>query len=135
MGSLCLVLVVLLLSWTLSSSGPPPSSHLCLPHQRDALFHFKTTISVDCDHYGRYGDYSYPRIDIESWKKSLDCCSWEGIKCDNITGHVIDIDLSHSCLLLVQEAITGCFMSCLYSKPRALVKKQTRKPKIENEAS
>ncbi|KAG4132353.1 hypothetical protein ERO13_D08G026750v2 [Gossypium hirsutum] len=99
MGSLCLVLVVLLLSWTLSSSGPPPSSHLCLPHQRDALFHFKTTISVDCDHYGRYGDYSYPRIDIESWKKSLDCCSWEGIKCDNITGHVIDIDLSHSCLL------------------------------------
>ncbi|KAB2015403.1 hypothetical protein ES319_D08G022500v1, partial [Gossypium barbadense] len=65
------------------------SSHLCLLHQRDALLHFKTTISVDCDHYGRY----------ESWKKSLDCCSWEGIKCDNITGHVIDIDLSHSCLL------------------------------------
>ncbi|KAL1085063.1 hypothetical protein V6Z11_D08G024500 [Gossypium hirsutum] len=49
MGSLCLVLVVLQLSWTLCSSVPPPSSHLCLPHQRDALLHFKTTMSVDCD--------------------------------------------------------------------------------------
>ncbi|KAK8282400.1 hypothetical protein V6Z12_D08G024300 [Gossypium hirsutum] len=47
MGSLCLVLVVLQLSWTLCSSVPPPSSHLCLPHQRDALLHFKTTMSVD----------------------------------------------------------------------------------------
>ncbi|KAB2078698.1 hypothetical protein ES319_A06G182000v1 [Gossypium barbadense] len=100
MGSLCLVLVVLQLSWSLSSSVPPPSSHLCLPHQRDALLHFKTTISVDCDFYHDDGYRDpYPRIDIESWNKSIDCCSWKGVKCNNVTGHVIGMDLSHSCLL------------------------------------
>ncbi|TYH56501.1 hypothetical protein ES332_D08G023800v1 [Gossypium tomentosum] len=88
MGSLCLVLVVLQLSWTLSSSVPPPSSHLCLPHQRDALLHFKTTMSVDCD-----------LNPDESLNKSIDCCSWEGVKCDHVTGHVIGIDLSQSCLV------------------------------------
>ncbi|MBA0662885.1 hypothetical protein Goklo_006951 [Gossypium klotzschianum] len=101
MGSLCLVLVVLQLSWSMSSSVPPSSSHLCLPHQRDALLHFKTTISVDCDFYhdGGYRDDPYPRIDIESWNKSIDCCSWEGVKCNNVTGDVIGMDLSHSCLV------------------------------------
>ncbi|TYI78339.1 hypothetical protein E1A91_D06G204600v1 [Gossypium mustelinum] len=101
MGSLCLVLVVLQLSWSMSSSVPPSSSHLCLPHQRDALLHFKTTISVDCDFYhdGGYRDDPYPRIDIESWYKSIDCCSWEGVKCNNVTGDVIGMDLSHSCLV------------------------------------
>ncbi|KAG8484964.1 hypothetical protein CXB51_021496 [Gossypium anomalum] len=93
MGSLCLVLVLLQLSWSLSSSVPP-SSHLCLPHQRDALLHFKTTISVDCG----FVDPS-PKIDIESWNKSIDCCSWKGVKCDHVTGHVINIDLSHSCVV------------------------------------
>ncbi|KAH1108830.1 hypothetical protein J1N35_012598 [Gossypium stocksii] len=98
MGSLCLVLVVLLLSWSLSSSAPPSSSHLCLPHQRDALLHFKTTISVDCDfyYYNYYNAYGDPYI--KSWNKSVDCCSWEGVKCDNVTGHVIGIDLSDNCL-------------------------------------
>ncbi|KAK8559651.1 hypothetical protein V6N13_016391 [Hibiscus sabdariffa] len=28
----------------------------------------------------------------------IDCCSWDGIKCDELTGHVIGIDLSDSCL-------------------------------------
>ncbi|KAG8485004.1 hypothetical protein CXB51_021775 [Gossypium anomalum] len=97
MGSLCLVLVILQLSWSLSSTVAPPSSHLCLPHQRDALLHFKTTISVDCDDY--FDGDAYPKIDIESWNKSIDCCSWEGVECDNVTGHVIGIDLSHSCLV------------------------------------
>ncbi|KAB2068352.1 hypothetical protein ES319_A08G025100v1 [Gossypium barbadense] len=96
MGSLCLVLVILQLSWSLSSFVAPPSSHLYLPHERDALLHFKTTISVDCDYY--FDGDAYPKIDIESWNKSIDCCSWEGVECDNVTGHVIGIDLSHSCL-------------------------------------
>ncbi|TYI12992.1 hypothetical protein ES332_A08G026900v1 [Gossypium tomentosum] len=96
MGSLCLVLVILQLSWSLSSSVAHPSSHLYLPHERDALLHFKTTISVDCDYY--FDGDAYPKIDIESWNKSIDCCSWEGVECDNVTGYVIGIDLSHSCL-------------------------------------
>ncbi|KAF3643024.1 hypothetical protein FXO38_06928 [Capsicum annuum] len=28
-----------------------------------------------------------------SWNKSTDCCSWDGVHCDEITGKVIDLDL------------------------------------------
>ncbi|KAK8635461.1 hypothetical protein V6N13_004198 [Hibiscus sabdariffa] len=88
----CLLLVFMLhLSWSSSSSVPPPSSHLCLPDQRAALLQFKDSISIDCR-----SDSDYPRT--EYWNKSIDCCSWEGVNCDKLTGLVIGIDLSHSCL-------------------------------------
>ncbi|KAK2648771.1 hypothetical protein Ddye_016260 [Dipteronia dyeriana] len=44
----------------------------------------------------------YPKV--ESWKleggnsSSADCCSWDGVNCDEETGHVIKLDLSSSCL-------------------------------------
>ncbi|MED6107606.1 hypothetical protein PIB30_015566 [Stylosanthes scabra] len=42
-------------------------------------------------------DYmSYPKT--LSWIPSTDCCSWDGIECDELTGHVISIDLSSSML-------------------------------------
>ncbi|KAL4382506.1 hypothetical protein AHAS_Ahas04G0240300 [Arachis hypogaea] len=31
-----------------------------------------------------------------SWNLSTDCCLWDGIECDELTGHVISIDLSSS---------------------------------------
>ncbi|KAH0728897.1 hypothetical protein KY289_000085 [Solanum tuberosum] len=34
---------------------------------------------------------SYPRT--LSWKKSTDCCSWDGVHCDETTGQVIELDL------------------------------------------
>ncbi|XP_039160939.1 receptor-like protein 43 [Eucalyptus grandis] len=33
-----------------------------------------------------------------SWKNSQDCCSWDGIECDENTGHVIVLDLGSSLL-------------------------------------
>ncbi|KAL4619251.1 hypothetical protein ACB092_06G066800, partial [Castanea dentata] len=33
-----------------------------------------------------------------SWKEDKDCCSWEGVECDNATRHVIGLDLSCSWL-------------------------------------
>ncbi|KAK3423638.1 hypothetical protein EUGRSUZ_F00512 [Eucalyptus grandis] len=33
-----------------------------------------------------------------TWKNGLDCCSWDGVTCDNETGNIIDLDLSYSCL-------------------------------------
>ncbi|XP_031276003.1 receptor-like protein 7 [Pistacia vera] len=29
-----------------------------------------------------------------SWKEDEDCCSWDGVTCDSLTGHVIGLDLS-----------------------------------------
>ncbi|GMI74187.1 receptor like protein 7 [Hibiscus trionum] len=96
MRRLCLVLVLMLhLSWGFSSTVPPPSSPLCLPHQRAALLQFKNSISITefCpdDSYAEH-----PKT--EAWNKSIDCCSWDGVVCDELTGHVIGIDLSSSCL-------------------------------------
>ncbi|CAN4096521.1 unnamed protein product [Withania somnifera] len=33
-----------------------------------------------------------------SWTESRDCCTWAGVTCDMLTGHVIDLDLSCSLL-------------------------------------
>ncbi|OWM65268.1 hypothetical protein CDL15_Pgr008858 [Punica granatum] len=37
---------------------------------------------------------SYPRT--ASWKRGTNCCTWNGIRCDNATGDVIEVDLSCS---------------------------------------
>ncbi|XP_028056606.1 receptor-like protein Cf-9 [Camellia sinensis] len=35
---------------------------------------------------------------MESWKEGSDCCSWDGVECDNNTSQVIGLDLSCSWL-------------------------------------
>ncbi|XP_056173213.1 receptor-like protein Cf-9 [Syzygium oleosum] len=39
---------------------------------------------------------SYPKT--ESWNKSVDCCSWDGVTCDDVTDYVIGLDLTCSWL-------------------------------------
>ncbi|WMV60164.1 hypothetical protein MTR67_053549 [Solanum verrucosum] len=43
--------------------------------------------------YWCYGDY-FPKT--KSWNESRDCCSWDGVTCDMLNGHVIGLDLSCS---------------------------------------
>ncbi|XP_044494351.1 receptor-like protein 34 [Mangifera indica] len=70
---------------------------LCPHHQSFALlqfkqlfsFKFKNTSSLLCDE-------PYPKM--TSWKEDDDCCSWHGVTCNRVTGHVIDLDLSCSWL-------------------------------------
>ncbi|KAG4161825.1 hypothetical protein ERO13_D01G076500v2 [Gossypium hirsutum] len=68
--------------------SPSSPTHLCSPNQSAALFQFKThfsinqTASKDCE-------YSYPKAKTTSWKKGTDCCLWDGVSCDNITGEEI----------------------------------------------
>ncbi|KAK3423635.1 hypothetical protein EUGRSUZ_F00517 [Eucalyptus grandis] len=55
-------------------------AQLCRPVQSDALLQFNDSLTVeidtdsDCD----------PKM--TTWKNGLDCCSWDGVTCDNVTG-------------------------------------------------
>ncbi|CDP15604.1 unnamed protein product [Coffea canephora] len=69
--------------------------HLCHHDEALALLQFKEVhrISTDASHDCNYfGQYSYPKT--THWKPDTDCCNWDGVTCDNITGRVIGLDLS-----------------------------------------
>ncbi|OMP07782.1 hypothetical protein COLO4_07053 [Corchorus olitorius] len=77
------------------STLPSPftsARQICSPIEGDALLQFKQFFTInssasDCQ-------TSYPKTD--SWKENTDCCSWEGVSCSSLTGHVIGLDLSCS---------------------------------------
>ncbi|KAJ3690985.1 hypothetical protein LUZ61_020149 [Rhynchospora tenuis] len=53
---------------------------LCLADQRHALLQLKKGFELTDQ--------------LQSWSASTDCCSWDGITCDQLTGLVIAVDLS-----------------------------------------
>uniref|UniRef100_A0A2N9IG45 Leucine-rich repeat-containing N-terminal plant-type domain-containing protein n=1 Tax=Fagus sylvatica TaxID=28930 RepID=A0A2N9IG45_FAGSY len=71
---------------------------LCHDDESSALLQFKESFDInmnDC----RDNPFAYPKI--ASWKQEgmdRDCCSWDGVECDEDTGHVIGLNLSSSCL-------------------------------------
>nr|XP_023876990.1 receptor-like protein 9DC3 [Quercus suber] len=88
------------------------SSSLSSNSPCSALLHFNNSLSLDRSasppldvtnsFSGPYRsniqicDNSYPKT--ASWKEHKDCCSWDGVECDNATRHVIGLDLSCSWL-------------------------------------
>ncbi|XP_030514841.2 receptor-like protein 6 [Rhodamnia argentea] len=67
---------------------------LCRPDESFALMEFKQSFRVD--RTGRRCDY--PKVESWSLARHGDCCSWDGVKCDEATGHVTGLDLNGSCL-------------------------------------
>ncbi|KAI9095298.1 hypothetical protein K1719_026332 [Acacia pycnantha] len=102
-------LYLFFLSSSLSSSLNPP---FCNSHDSSALLQFKNSFSLhhsastSCDmFYDDSYDYSatiqfknssYPKT--ASWGNDSNCCLWDGVTCDSMSGHVIGLDLSCSWL-------------------------------------
>ena len=69
------------------------SHSFCHPHDNLALLHFKASLTIHNTMY--FYDYChevYPTI--ATWENGTDCCSWSGVTCDTISGHVTAIDLA-----------------------------------------
>ncbi|VFQ67416.1 unnamed protein product [Cuscuta campestris] len=71
----------------------------CHDEEKAALLQFKHSFASTNQCYDGYlPSYVHPKPKLESWKDGGDCCSWEGVECDDRTDHVIGLDLSGSCL-------------------------------------
>ncbi|PRQ56711.1 putative leucine-rich repeat-containing, plant-type, leucine-rich repeat domain, L [Rosa chinensis] len=100
-GLLSRILVLLLFhvlgAGSLYSRQQQPSS--CHDEDSAALLQFKQSFIIDPS--VSYDDGSCPKV--SSWKTAegdhnSNCCSWDGVECDEDTGHVTGLDLSSSCL-------------------------------------
>ncbi|PHT33118.1 hypothetical protein CQW23_29455 [Capsicum baccatum] len=84
---------------SLSSSIP---HHLCHRDESISLLKFKKKLTVnsfvssDGDGFCETFYSQMPHQKTSSWNMSRDCCSWDGVTCDEMTGHVIELNLSCS---------------------------------------
>ncbi|KAH9779606.1 Receptor-like protein 47 [Citrus sinensis] len=74
------------------------SFHLCPPEQSLALLQFKNSTSVSLDQALSIACFGNSYSKTTSWAEGTDCCSWDGVTCDNVTGNVIGLDLHCSML-------------------------------------
>ncbi|KAK8474021.1 hypothetical protein V6N13_088324 [Hibiscus sabdariffa] len=92
----CFLLTVILVHFTAFSSSSEQPAVLCHNHERLALMQFRESFIID-KHACAPTLSSYPKT--ASWgSRGADCCSWDGIECDQMTGVVIGLDLSAGCL-------------------------------------
>ncbi|KAK1260233.1 hypothetical protein QJS04_geneDACA001957 [Acorus gramineus] len=75
----CILFILLIISTSQSCL-----STSCIKSERDSLIHFK-------------GGITDPRSVLSSWTGS-ECCAWYGVGCDNMTGHVVTLDLTGNLL-------------------------------------
>ena len=87
---------LLLLSFSLTSTSSFSSVQpLCHDGESSALLQFRESFIINRSDYGNSSTYSK----VSSWMiQSSDCCTWDGVQCDENTGHVTSLDLSSSYL-------------------------------------
>ncbi|KAM3199174.1 hypothetical protein P3L10_031534 [Capsicum annuum] len=74
------------------------SLSICPRDQSLALAKFNRSFGVDASFSPSFcGQRSYPKMN--SWNMNRDCCSWDGVICDETSGRVIELDLSFSQLV------------------------------------
>ncbi|XP_060195862.1 receptor-like protein 9DC1 [Lycium barbarum] len=84
------LLYIAFLCQLVSSSSLP---HLCPNDQALALLQFKHMFTINASANSHCQPSDPPTL---SWNKSTDCCSWDGVYCEETTGQVIELDLSCS---------------------------------------
>ncbi|XP_031272561.1 receptor-like protein 7 [Pistacia vera] len=67
---------------------------LCHDDERSSLLQFKESLIIN--KFASIEPSAYPKV--VSWKADKDCCSWDGVTCSEITGHLIELDLTSSYL-------------------------------------
>ena len=97
---MCYILSKLLLfHLVVISSSVSSLQQSCHDEERSALLQFKESFIINRSASDL--DDAYPKT--LQWKlaegRNGNCCAWDGIVCDERTGHVIRLDLSSSCLL------------------------------------
>ncbi|EOY13366.1 Receptor like protein 6, putative [Theobroma cacao] len=109
---LCLVLSFLNFQSTLFSSlsSSSTTTPMCSHQDGVALIHFKNTFSINktvSEKCKSLGTKSYPKTNL--WKEGTDCCLWDGVTCDHLTGQVIGLDLSCSWLYGTLDSNSSLF--------------------------
>ncbi|PRQ52511.1 putative leucine-rich repeat-containing, plant-type, leucine-rich repeat domain, L [Rosa chinensis] len=73
---------------------------LCHDDERSALLQFKASFTIDKS--ASQDPFAYPKVaswvSLEGDPKRSNCCSWDGVECNDGSGHVIGLDLASSCL-------------------------------------
>ena len=73
----------------------PKTTHFCPPEEGLALLQFRNKTFFSSGYYSYCnGQFFYPQTN--SWTEGTDCCLWDGVTCDNVTGNVIGLDSSCS---------------------------------------
>ncbi|KAF8035597.1 hypothetical protein BT93_C1586 [Corymbia citriodora subsp. variegata] len=77
----------------------------CHVDESSALMEFKRSFKTNKT------DWRCIHPKVHSWSQdgSGDCCLWDGVKCDEVTGRVIALDLSSSCLSGIMSPNTTLF--------------------------
>ncbi|XP_059449426.1 receptor-like protein 20 [Corylus avellana] len=91
LSSLALFIFIFMALFSLTHSSPP----MCHGDDSSALLQFKQSF------FTPVYDFDKCQFKLASWTLELnksDCCSWDGVECDDNTGRVIGLDLSSSCL-------------------------------------
>ena len=81
---------------TISSTLPTQANTFppCNETEKHALLRFKRAL------------YD-PGNRLSSWSSHKDCCEWNGVRCHNITGRVIELHLGNPCFLCHEFALGG----------------------------
>ncbi|CAK7323957.1 unnamed protein product [Dovyalis caffra] len=75
------------------SSSHSISGQHCIDNERTALLQLKRDLSTAKPESSFTQQPSSVSL-LPSWKPHSNCCSWEGVTCHDVSGHVISLDLS-----------------------------------------